>query len=88
MEKVSVHPGDVVNFHPGEKERYHESAAVLREHTGGERTVKQPEQGMMMLQLQVVSTGLGSPATSSSVGREARGIDAVRYVQSSTDYPT
>ncbi len=32
MERVSVHPGSVVQFHPGRVERHHESQHVRREH--------------------------------------------------------
>ena len=35
MEKVFVHPGSLIQYHPKRTERYHDSATVIREHPGG-----------------------------------------------------
>jgi hypothetical protein len=34
MEKIFVHPGSIVQFHPKKSERYHDSSTILREHPG------------------------------------------------------
>lgn len=35
MEKVFVHPGSIVQYHPKKSERYHDSSTVIQEHAGG-----------------------------------------------------
>ena len=35
MEKVFVHPGSLIQYHPKRTERYHDSTTVIREHPGG-----------------------------------------------------
>ena len=35
MEKVDVHPGSLIQYHPKRPERYHDSLTVLQEHPGG-----------------------------------------------------
>jgi hypothetical protein len=35
MEKAFVHGGSVVQFHPKQTERFHDSNAILKEHPGG-----------------------------------------------------
>jgi len=34
MEKIFVHTGNIVQFHPRKTERYHDSSTILREHPG------------------------------------------------------
>ena len=34
MEKIFVHPGNIIQFHPKKSERYHDSSTILREHPG------------------------------------------------------
>ena len=34
MEPVYVHPGNIVQYHPGRTERHHDSSTVIREHSG------------------------------------------------------
>ena len=35
MEKVYVHPGSLIQYHPKRSERYHDSSTVLQQHHGG-----------------------------------------------------
>lgn len=35
MEKVFVHPGSLIQYHPKRTEKYHDSTTVIREHPGG-----------------------------------------------------